>query len=192
VAYESAYNSHDIDDALKMGLICENDLRAVDWVWDCFVEARGGVPEHTRDKFIKYRAIGSLIELMVADVLQTTTENLSRHGIKSIDDVRALGGRRIAGFSPGLAERQRKLKDFLMANVYRHPRVVRMSTKAEKFIERLFELYVQIPQQLPIKYQKRINLDGLERVVADYLSGMTDRYLQQDYIRAFHPTTDVL
>ena len=192
VADEIAYNSHDIDDALKMGLICENDLKAVDWVWECFTDARGGVPEATRDKFIKYRAIGSLIELMVADVLQTTTDNLSRHSIKSVEDVRALGGRRIAGFSAGLTERQRQLKDFLMANVYRHPRVVRMATKAEKFIERLFELYVQIPQQLPIKYQKRIDPDGLERVVTDYLSGMTDRYLQQDYIRAFHPTTDVL
>jgi dGTPase len=67
-----------------------------------------------------------------------------------------------------------------------------MASKAERFIEQLFNLYVDVPEQLPLKYQARIERDGLKRVVTDYISGMTDRYLQEDYIRAFHPTTDLL
>ncbi len=81
----------------------------------------------------------------------------------------------------------RTLKDFLMSRVYRHPFVVRMNTKSEYFIERLFKLYCTVPAQLPLKHQKRIERDGLSRVVTDYISGMTDRYLQEDYIKAFEP-----
>lgn len=189
VADEIAYNNHDIDDALKMGLISERDLEAVDWVWEVFQQARAELPEDVPEKFVKYRAIGMLIEMQVADVLRTTEENIARLGIRSVEDVRARRDRRVVGFSSSMAQRNRVLKDFLLKNVYRHPTVVRMATKAERFIERLFNLYMEIPEQLPLKYQRRIERDGLSRVVTDYLSGMTDRYLQDEYVRAFQPTT---
>ena len=67
-----------------------------------------------------------------------------------------------------------------------------MNTKADNFISRLFELYVTRPEQLPLKYQARIKSEGLKRVVSDYLSGMTDRYLITDYIKAFEPDSYVL
>jgi dGTPase len=74
-----------------------------------------------------------------------------------------------------------------MRRVYRHPYVVRMATKAERFIEKMFLLYRDTPEQLPLKYQARIERDGLVRVIVDYLSGMTDRYLLDEYIKAFEP-----
>ncbi len=188
MADEIAYNNHDIDDALKMNLIEEADLKQVEWVYDIFRKARESMPAGTHDKFVKYRAIGTLIDRHVRDVLETTEANIARLGIRTIDDVRGARNTRIVCFSDEMAARMRVLKDFLMRRVYRHPVVVRMSTKAERFIEQMFNLYVDIPEQLPLKYQERIERDGIKRVVTDYISGMTDRYLMDDYSRAFEPT----
>ncbi|MGI8905625.1 MAG: deoxyguanosinetriphosphate triphosphohydrolase [Candidatus Sumerlaeaceae bacterium] len=192
VADEIAYNSHDIDDALKMGLIEQRDFRHVPWVWEIFEECQASSPSDASDKFVKYRAIGRIIDQLVTDAMNTSFENLQRLNITNVDDVRRQRAHRVIGLSAKQTELNRELKTFLMARVYRHPRVVRMAGKAERFIEQLFTLYVDVPGQLPLKYQARIERDGLKRVVTDYISGMTDRYLQEDYIRAFHPTTDML
>lgn len=188
LADEVAYNNHDIDDALKQDLIQIGDLKDVDWVYEVFAKARESLAPGTADKFVKYRAIGSLIDMHVRDVLATTEANLARHNVRTIEDVRALRGVHLVSYSDEMKAKMRVLKDFLMRRVYRHPVVVRMSTKAERLVEKMFTLYVEIPEQLPLKYQARIERDGLRRVVTDYISGMTDRYLIDDYTRAFEPT----
>jgi dGTPase len=97
-------------------------------------------------------------------------------------------GRPLADFSPPMKERHAQLRRFLLQRVYRHPIVVGMQSKAERFVTRLFELYADNPAQLPRKYQDRIPQDGLKTVITDYISGMTDNYCMEEYIRAFEPT----
>ena len=177
LADEVAYNNHDIDDALKQDLIQIEDLKDVDWVYEVFAKARESLAPGTADKFVKYRAIGSLIDMHVRDVLSTTEANLEKHNVLNLEDVRRLRGVHLVSYSDEMKAKMRVLKDFLMRRVYRHPVVVRMSTKAERLVETMFTLYVEIPEQLPLKYQARIERDGLRRVVTDYISGMTDRYL---------------
>jgi len=186
VADEIAFNSHDIDDALAMGLIEEEDLREVGWLWRIWERARAACPDPHESDRVKFRAIGQLIEWQMLDVLAATEANIRERGIASVDDVRR-AGRRIAGFSPAVAGDNAALLDFLMRRVYRHPRIVRMVTKAEAFVDRLFDLYCRVPAQLPLERQVWIESDGVERVIADYISGMTDRFLLEDYIRAFEP-----
>lgn len=186
VADEIAYNNHDIDDALKMQLITLRDLKEVEWLWEIFERARRDISPDLPEKYVKYRAIGTLIDMQVADTLRTTEENIARLNIRSVADVRRCK-QRIVTMSKEMLEKNRILKDFLMRRVYRHPYVVRMATKAERFLERMFRLYQQTPEQLPLKYQARIERDGLVRVIVDYLSGMTDRYLLDEYIKAFEP-----
>ncbi|MCX7626304.1 MAG: deoxyguanosinetriphosphate triphosphohydrolase [Candidatus Sumerlaeaceae bacterium] len=186
VADEIAYNNHDIDDALKMGLISIRDLKEVDWVWEIFERAQKEIGDEKPEKFVKYRAIGTLIDMQVADALQTTVQNIRSFNIQSVADVRQCR-QKIVTMSQEMLEKNRCLKDFLMRRVYRHPYVVRMATKAERFVEKMFLLYRDTPEQLPLKYQARIERDGLVRVIVDYLSGMTDRYLLDEYIKAFEP-----
>jgi dGTPase len=186
VADEIAYNNHDIDDALKMQLITMKDLSAVDWVWEIFEQARKEIGDDVPEKYIKYRAIGTLIDMQVTDALETAMDNITRHNIQSVADVRQCRQKLIT-MSKGMIEKNRVLKDFLMRRVYRHPYVVRMATKAERFVEKMFLLYRDTPEQLPLKYQARIEHDGLVRVIVDYLSGMTDRFLLDEYIKAFEP-----
>ncbi|MCX8037411.1 MAG: deoxyguanosinetriphosphate triphosphohydrolase [Candidatus Sumerlaeia bacterium] len=187
VADEIAFNSHDIDDALAMGLIEAEDLREVPWLWELWERARAACPDARGSDSIKYRALGQLIEMQMLDVLKATEANLEQAGIRSIEDVRA-ARRRLVTFSPGVAANSAVLRDFLMRRVYRHPRVVRMITKAEEFVERLFNLYCRVPEQLPLDCQAQIETDGVHRVIADYISGMTDRFLLEDFARAFEPT----
>jgi dGTPase len=186
IADEIAYNNHDLDDALKLGLVEEEDLEAIDWCWEIFSAARRESPDTVRDKFVKYRAIGKIIDMQVVDALQETERNIAKNKIRRAEDVQNLS-HKIASFSSEMVEKNRALKDFLLKNVYQHPGKVRMATKAEKFIEKLFLSYVETPQQLPTKYQERIATDGLKRVICDYISGMTDRYLLEEYSKAFEP-----
>jgi dGTPase len=120
------------------------------------------------------------------DALEATEANLRRLEVGSVEDVRQCR-ERLVGFGPRLAADNAVLRDFLMRRVYGHPRVVRMVTKAEGFVERLFDLYNRVPTQLPLDLQASIETEGRERVIADYLSGMTDRFLLDDYVRAFEP-----
>ncbi|KPL10992.1 hypothetical protein AMJ85_04970 [candidate division BRC1 bacterium SM23_51] len=187
IADEIAFSSHDIDDALAMGLIEEEDLRGVGWLWEIWERARAACPNGRGSDRVKYPAIGQLIELQMLDALEATEANIERLGIQSVEDVRA-ARRRVVAFSPKMADDKTVLRDFLMQRVYRHPRVVRMVTKADRYVDRLFDLYRRVPSQLPLECQGRLDSDGLERVIADYISGMTDRFLLEDYVRAFEPT----
>jgi dGTPase len=84
-----------------------------------------------------------------------------------------------------------QLEEFLRSRVYRHYRVMRMATKARRFLQALFAEYCRVPEQLPDKYDARIDRDGPHQTICDYLAGMTDRYAQDEYLRLFHPYESV-
>jgi dGTPase len=85
-----------------------------------------------------------------------------------------------------------ELMNFLMEQLYKHPRVVRMEEKARMIISRLFESYVKNPKQLPKKIFARIDSENsLKRVVCDYIAGMTDRYAIEEYAKLFDPYVKV-
>jgi dGTPase len=87
-----------------------------------------------------------------------------------------------------MRRRSRQLKDFLYANLYRHPRVVRMQDKSERAIEEMFHAYRAEPDMLPRHIQKQIDQIGLERTICDYIAGMTDRFAIEEYMKLFDPT----
>jgi dGTPase len=88
-----------------------------------------------------------------------------------------------------MVARNRQLKDFLYKNLYRHHRVVRMQTKAERILKELFTAYREEPQMLPQHIQAFIPERGLERTICDYLAGMTDRFAVDEYNKLFEPAT---
>jgi dGTPase len=79
------------------------------------------------------------------------------------------------------------MKLFLMTNLYRHYKVERMRVKAERYITSLFETYLKHPTLLPRKYLKRMESCSRERVICDYIAGMTDRFALDEYKRLFEP-----
>ncbi len=187
VADEIAFNNHDLDDALKAGLIDIEDLQQFPWLWEIYCSMKQKY-SLAPEKFLKYKVITTLIDNQIQDILSTTLNNLKKHAIESIQDVRDCPIQ-IVNFSPGMHEKLQELKKFLYANVYHHPRVIKISLKAETFITRLFEWYLKYPEQLPQKLQTKLK-EGKEtrkRIICDYIAGMTDRYVNDEYRRCFEP-----
>jgi dGTPase len=81
----------------------------------------------------------------------------------------------------------RELKRFLRDKLYHHYKVERMRIKAERFLTMLFESYLSSPALLPAAYQAKFAEHGRERVICDYLAGMTDRFALDEYRRLFDP-----
>ena len=71
--------------------------------------------------------------------------------------------------------------------MYRHYRVVRMATKAEKFLSDLFAAYIAEPAILPPSARETIDEVGLQRAVCDYIAGMTDRFALDEHVKLFNP-----
>jgi dGTPase len=186
LADEVAYNCADLDDALKMAYIEEEDLKEIPWVFELFERSRAEAGVTAREKYIRFRAIGNLYDAHVDDILTTTSLLLEESGVATVDEVRDHKGR-LADFSEGFKARLDQLKNFLLDRVYHHPKTVSNSERGKKFIRELFCVYLENPKLLPFKYQKKIEAEGRHRVVCDYLSGMTDRFLHEQYRALFHP-----
>ena len=186
LADQIAYNAADLDDALKMGYLQEDDLSEIPWLRELFETARRQAGVTARDKYVRYRAIGNLYDAHVDDLLATTAIALEKSGVSTVNEVREYP-ERLVRFSDEFSERLATLQQFLMDRVYMHPKTVTNSERGKKFVRDLFAAYVMNPRLLPFKYQAKIHSDGAERVVCDYISGMTDRYLHEQYRSLFHP-----
>jgi dGTPase len=184
-ADEIAYNNHDIDDGLKSGLITLAQLEKVE-LWNEVHESVGRKFPGIDSERKKYQTISALIGLLINDLSATTMENLRGHSICTIDDLRRVN-LQVVSFSPGISEKSKKLKRFLMENLYRHFKVERMRVKAERYLSQLFETYIKHPTLLPRKYLKKMDSVGRERVVCDYIAGMTDRFALDEFKRLFEP-----
>jgi dGTPase len=184
-ADEIAYNNHDIDDGLKAGYISLEMLERIDLWRETGSGVRQKFPSIDEKRYI-YQTISALIGHLIGDICATISANLEQYSITTLDSLRKLN-RQFVHFSDAVSERNLALKRFLFTNLYRHHRVDKMRVKAEIFITRLFETYHRFPNLLPPKYQTRIERCGLERVVCDYIAGMTDRFALDEYRRLFEP-----
>jgi len=184
-----AYDSHDVDDALSVGLIATDDLRDVEF-WRRAVErVRRAHPQVGPDQF-QPTVIRALIDWQVSDLLEHTRQRLRQQRIRTVADVRRAAGPLVG---PGCEVRALKaaLEAFLHRHVYQHCRVQRMAAKGRRFVRAVFEEYCRCPEQLPRRYAGRACAGPRERTVCDYLAGMTDRYAQDEYLRLFQPYSTV-
>ena len=126
--------------------------------------------------------IRDIIDVQVQDVVGTSATSISKANPKSPDDVRKQEAPLIR-YSRELHGANAALRKFLYANVYYHPRVAEVNQRACEMLRKVFECYVADPGQLGEVATKRIEQEGLHRTVCDYVAGMTDRYLMEEYAR---------
>jgi len=131
-----------------------------------------------------------LINRQVTDLIASSLQRLEERGLSSVADVRA-SRERLMAFSPEMAELRKPLKTFLWNRLYHHYRVVRMSDKARRIVTELFSAYVKQPEQLPPTTYGRLKEEPVQRVMCDYIAGMTDRYCLEEYQKFFDPYTKV-
>ncbi len=194
-ADEIAYSTADLDDGLRSGMITAGQLSQVA-LWQEVISEQGIDVGDSIAEMHRHWVIRKMVGREVTDLIKATDEVLQSHDVQSADDVRSLGFNAIA-HSETMQAKNRELKDFLYHNLYRHWRVMRMASKADRFLGQLFRLYVAEPLLLPQQVQDRLavpeaggNADengSVERVVCDYVAGMTDRYALQEYQKLFDP-----
>jgi dGTPase len=118
----------------------------------------------------------------VRDVIATSAKSIVDVGVQSADDVRKQPAPLIR-YSDELLEANRALRKFLYQNVYYHPRVAEVNRRACEMLQKVFESYIVDPSSLGETAAKRMEAEGLHRTVCDYIAGMTDRYLMDEYAR---------
>lgn len=183
-ADELAYSAHDLDDGLRSGMINPRMLDGIP-LWEILIESVGWRGTHLDDLF-RHRIIRRLIGLEVTDLVTATDQCLRENNVRSVEQLQKLPFN-VIRFSEDMQRRNRQLKDFLYANMYRHHRVVRMAVKAERIIMDLFTAYQSEPAMLPRHVQDLIDAHGLERTICDYIAGMTDRFALQEHSKLFDP-----
>jgi len=185
LADEIAYNAHDLDDGLRARLFTLSQLEELA-IWRELCEVAGWRPGAEFTSMHRHEIIRELIGRSVTDVMRQTEAALTAGQIDSLEKLQS-HSRNVVGYSPDFGNKVRALKQFLYEHMYRHYRLVRMATKAERFIAELFAAYVKEPHMLPDETQSRLEGRTVERVVADYIAGMTDRYALDDWKRLYDP-----
>jgi len=181
LADEIAYNNHDIDDGLRSGLIDLEQLASVPLFQRHFRIAQALFPNVAERRRIN-ETIRRMINTLVRDLVDTTNERLTQVGPLSIAAVRAAPP--LVMHSEQVRAESLELKRFLRDKLYQHYQVQRMSTKGRRIVGELFGAFMGDPRLLPPQYQAKADVDRA-RAVADYISGMTDRYAMREHRRLF-------
>jgi dGTPase len=181
LADEITYYSHDLDDAVDFEILTAVQLEE-NAVWQRSQRNVLARYPDAREPELHKLIIRDIIDVQVHDVVATSANSIAKATPKSPNDVRKQDAPLIR-YSDELRAANTALRKFLYANVYYHPRVAQVNRRACEMLRKVFEGYVSDPGQLGEAATKRIEQEGLHRTVCDYVAGMTDRYLMEEYAR---------
>jgi len=178
LADSTAYQHHDVEDGLRAGILQPADLEDTS-IWCQALEEVGGLlpgPQGTK------RVLNHMLKTSLYDLIEASAARLQEGRPGSAAEI-AASGRRFIDYSSARAQQHRELGQFLYDCYYRHPRVLRSSASARQAISLLVEHYRGHVHELPSDYRRRIDSDGLERTLCDYVAGMTDRFAVDEWRR---------
>jgi dGTPase len=181
LADEIAYNNHDIDDGLRSGLLLLAQLEDVPIFARHVSEVRERYPALAERRLI-HETVRRMINTLIIDLIEETRRRIAAVGPDSVDAVRAAPP--LVAFSEPVRREADELKRFLHDHLYRHYRVMRMTSKARRIVRELFAAFMDDPRLLPADHRVRAERDRA-RAIADYVAGMTDRYAIKEHRRLF-------
>ncbi len=181
-----AYDAHDVDDALQMGVIDFEELSRLGLIARAASQVRqrfGALPPSRRRQAL----VHELLDLQITDLVSTATENLLSVVGQSAEELRVAGLR--LGHSAEVAAERAELEAYLFEAVYRHPRLVTVRDAASDRLRELVAGLMTAPERLPLRFRTRTATVGVPRSIGDYLAGMTDRFCDtQHHYFTTHPT----
>ena len=184
---EIAYNNHDIQDGIRAKKIFLEQLEEVPIFENQMEITLEQYPKLSKSKIVN-ETVRRIINLLVTDLISNSENNILEQNIETPMDVKNCD-RQIVEFSEKIKIESMTLKRFLHKNLYQHPDVKMMTDKAVNVISNLFEAYLNDINLLPKEYLKynleKINNKSKERVISDYIAGMTDRFALEEYKKLY-------
>lgn len=185
LADDIAYDNHDIDDGLRAGFLCLDQLLTLDAMADQWRAIEKRWPHASPDRRLRELVRGQ-IGLMVNDLIAETQARLAELDPADADAIRA-APHDTAAFSPAMAEQERALKRFMYQRLYYHPEQQATAERARQVVAGLYGALAADPALLPESWRARLPEaePARSRVLADFIAGMTDRYAIDTYARIF-------
>ena len=185
LADEIAYNTSDLDDGLRSGLLVPQEVATLAIAAKALASLGAESADELHDDLLRHRFIRRLVGLEVSDAIAATAQALADADVQDLRNLRQLP-HNVACYSATMTADNHELKHFLLHNFYRHYRVMRMAFKAERTLADLFHAYSNRPQQLPPETRAKVDATAdIHRIICDYLAGMTDRYAIQEHKRLY-------
>ena len=172
ISDDIAYNSHDLEDGLKSNLFKLNDLKNIPILNKIISKHRSKFTKYSADLIVR-QIIRDIINEMVKDVIKTTEKNIKTNKIKNLKEVYN-SEKKIVCFSYKMKRFDLEIKKFLKEKMYFHKNVIKKTNYGKKIIKKLFLIIIKNPKKY-INIKKYKN-SKLERIICDYIAGMTDRY----------------
>jgi dGTPase len=180
MADEIAYNTADLDDGIEAQILSLKQIRGALPVFDEFYrDAESSYPEAS-EKLKFNEALRRLFDRLAGDLIRNTQQVIAAGDIHSVDDVRACP-RRLVGFGADVDRERKEIKEFLRVNLYQSQELDPGKADAEMVIGELFEFWMQHPDRLPQSHQEKAEDEPRPRVVCDYIAGMTDNFIYEQY-----------
>lgn len=177
---EIGYDAADLDDGYESHLLSLEQIRNGLPVFEQFFHEAERKYPGVAEKLKFNEALKRVLNRLASDVIEHTKTRIRASGVQTADDVRSFR-ERIAAFSPEVDNERRQIKKFLYKNLYYSPALADEKEDAEKIVGELFASWVRDPGVLPHNYQEKALQESVVRVVCDYIAGMTDHYIIEQY-----------
>jgi dGTPase len=180
LADEIAYLTADMDDGMEAGMLHAQELRKHVRIFDQSLRAAEREYPAAPENLLSNEALKRMLNTLVGDLLRETARRVHAADVLTLEDVRR-SPRRLAAFSPEIEELRREAKQHLYATLYSSEELQRDLQEAALVVRNMFSRWVNDPSLLPTAGQSQLAGQGIPRVVADYIAGMTDNYILQQY-----------
>jgi dGTPase len=180
IADEIAYNCADLDDGYESKLLTLPLIREHLPMFEGLCRPIERKSPQAPEKLKFNETLKRLLDTLVTDLIDATRERVRTLKLQSVQEVRAQS-QRVVGLHPGIARENKRVKEFLYANLYSHRAVEAERKKIVRLMEELFAYFMAHPRSLPPFYLAETRQEATHRIVCDYIAGMTDNYLQEQH-----------
>ena len=186
LADEIAYLTADLDDGVESGLLRIEEIRANVRIFERYYAEMEERHSDVAEKLLFAEALKRMLNALVVDLIESVRGSVEMNGIKTLEDVRRHPWR-LAAFSTPVEEERRQAKEFLYASLYQSEALVRDQNEAAGIVRSLFDHWMRTPGDLPPAHRALLQNEEPARIVADYIAGMTDSFILEQYVMQLGP-----
>ncbi len=179
ISDDIAYNNHDVEDAIRAGLINIHSLKELNYFNEIIIKLYDKFP-NIDENILTYQILRSSISQMINDIIKNSKNLIKKFKINTINDV-IFHESFLISMSDKVKDECLSIRNFLYQNVYNHPKLLEKRSNSENIIFKIFEYFQKNFDKLPQDWLLKEETIIKQRIICDYISGMTDRYASKLY-----------